>query len=125
MFNSSRLWRNRDFLCLWTGQTISTFGTQVTTLALPLTAITLLNATPFQMGLPAAVPRSALILVGLFAGIWVDRFRQRSVMIGADLGRALLLGSIPIAVLMHNLSIGLLCAMAFLVGGLTFCPDQE
>ena len=77
------------------------------------------------MGLPAAVPRSALILVGLFAGIWVDRFRQRSVMIGADLGRALLLGSIPIAVLMHNLSIGLLCAMAFLVGGLTFCPDQE
>ena len=123
MFNSSRLWRNRDFLCLWTGQTISTFGTRVTTLALPLTAITFLNATPFQMGLLAAGSRSAFILVGLFAGVWVDRLRRRSVMIWADLGRALLLISIPVAAPLHNLSIGLLSAVAFLVGGLTFCAD--
>ena len=59
MFNSSRLWRNRDFLYLWGGQTISTFGTQVTALALPLTAIILLNATSFQMGLLAAMSRGA------------------------------------------------------------------
>jgi Na+/melibiose symporter-like transporter len=123
MFNSSGLWRNRDFLCLWAGQTISTFGTQATTLALPLTAIILLNATPFQMGLLAAMSRGSFILVGLFAGVWVDRFRRRPIMIGADLGRAVLLAGIPIAALLHSVRIELLYMVAFLIGGLSICAD--
>jgi MFS family permease len=119
----SELWRDREFLKLWAGQTISTFGSQVTTLALPLTAIIVLNATPFQMGVLAALSHGAFILVGLFAGAWVDRFRRRPLMIVADLGRAVLLAAVPLAALLHGLRIELLCGVAFVVGGLSICAD--
>lgn len=119
----SELWRDSDFLKLWLGQTISTAGSQVTTLALPLTAIIVLHANAFQMGIVAALSRAAFVLVGLFAGVWVDRLRRRPFMIVADLGRALLLGSIPLAALLHILGIGLLYLVALAAGGLSLCAD--
>src|SRR5437773_7528198 len=96
----SGLWRHSDFMKLWTGQSVSQFGSTVTRGALPLTALLLLGATPFQMGLLAAVGSAPVLLVGLFAGVWVDRLRRRPLMIVADLARALLLVSIPVAALL-------------------------
>lgn len=119
----SGLWRDGDFLKLWLGQTVSTFGSQVTTLALPLTAIMVLHANAFQMGILAALSRAAFVLVGLFARVWVDRLRRRPLMILADLGRALLLGSIPMAALLHMLRIEILYAVAVAAGGLSLCAD--
>ena len=91
------LWRQRDFLKLWAGQTVSLFGSELTELALPLTAVLVLGATPVQMGLQVAAQTLPELLFGLLAGAWVDRLRRRPLMIAADLGRAVLLVSVPIA----------------------------
>jgi MFS family permease len=91
------LWRHADFLKLWTGQTVSRFGSTVTREALPLTALTVLGATPAQMGLLAALAGAPVLLLGLVAGGWADRVRRRPLLIGAALGRAALLGSVPLA----------------------------
>ncbi len=88
MFAFSGLWRNGGFLKLWAGQTVSLFGSEITLLALPLTAVLTLGAAPSQLGLIAAAERVAFILFSLFAGVWVDRLRRRPIMIAADLGRA-------------------------------------
>src|SRR5689334_5157797 len=93
------LWRHADFLKLWTGQTISQFGTQVSQLAIPLTAALVLNATPAQMGLLGAFEFAPFLLLSLFAGVWVDRMRRRPILIVADIGRAMLLACIPVAAL--------------------------
>src|SRR5712692_9482817 len=92
----STLWRNRDFVKLWAGQTVSLAGSQVTTLALPLTAVLLLRATPVQTGLLYAAQFAPFLVLTLFAGVLVDRMRRRPILIVADLGRALLLGLIPL-----------------------------
>ena len=91
------LWRHRDFTKLWAGQTVSIFGTMLTRIALPLTALLTLNSSPLQQGFLQAVEGGPVLLAGLFAGVWVDRLRRRPVMIGADLARAALLFSIPVA----------------------------
>jgi MFS family permease len=117
------LWRHPDFLKLWAGQTISLFGSQVTLLALPLTAVVALDATPAQMGLLGAAEFAPFLLLGLFAGVWVDRLRRRPLMIAADLGRAALLGSIPAAAFSGVLRMELLYAVGFLVGVLTVFFD--
>src|SRR5258705_10138594 len=91
------LWRHRDFTKLWAGQTVSIFGTMLTRIALPLTALLTLNSSPLQQGFLQAIEGGPVLLVGLFAGVWVDRLRRRPVMIGADLARAALLFSIPVA----------------------------
>ena len=117
------LWRHPEFGKLWTGQTISVFGSQVTALALPLTAAVTLQATPAQMGLLTAVERVPFLLIGLFAGAWVDRWRRRPVLVVADFGRAALLISIPIAASIGALTFELLCAVAVLVGTLTVFFD--
>jgi MFS family permease len=103
---------------LWTGQTISLIGSQVTFLALPLTAVLVLNATPAQMGFLTAAGAIPSLLVGLFAGVWVDRHRRRPILIAADLGRAALLLLIPVAALLGVLRIEYLYIVAFLVGTL-------
>ena len=90
------LWRHTDFMKLWTAETVSQLGTQVTLLALPLTAILILKASPFEVGLLSSLEFLPFILVGLPAGVWVDRLRRRPILIVGDLGRALTLGSIPI-----------------------------
>src|SRR6266536_1353197 len=88
----------RDFRRFWTGQTISLFGDQVTLLALPLVGVLVLHASPAQMGYLAAAGLAPNLLLSLHAGAWVDRHgRRRRIMIAADLGRAGLLATVPLA----------------------------
>jgi MFS family permease len=91
------LWRHADFLKLWTGQTVSELGSVVTRTAVPLVALLVLGAGPMEMALLVVAGSLAILLVGFFAGAWVDRVRRRPLLIGTDLVRSLLLFSIPIA----------------------------
>lgn len=113
------LWRHPDFLRLWTGQTISVFGSLTTRLALPFTAVVYLDARPLQVALVTASDVLAGICFALFAGVWVDRLRRRPIMIAADLGRAAIIGSVPLAAVFGALRIEQLYAVAFLAGILT------
>jgi len=110
------LWRQPDFLKLWAGQSVSLLGTQVTLIALPLTAVLTLNAAATEMGLLAAVQWLPYLLVGLPAGAWIDRLRRRPIMIWADVARALLLATIPLAAWLGVLSLPHLIGVGFLVG---------
>lgn len=101
---------------LWTGQTISWIGSALSRLAIPLIAAVTLNAAPAEMGFLTAVGTAPFLLVGLFAGVWVDRFQRRSIMIASDVGRALLLLSIPAAAILDVLSMGQLYVVGFLSG---------
>jgi Na+/melibiose symporter-like transporter len=104
---------------LWGAQTVSLLGSHVTMLALPLTAALALEATPAQMGLLGAAGTAPALLLGLLAGLWVDRRPRRPLMIAADLGRAALLLLIPAAALLGALRIELLYVVALLAGALT------
>ena len=115
-FRLKGLWRHPDFMRLWTSRTASRFGSEITFLALPLTAVLLLDATPMQMGILAAVGSAPALVLGLGVGVWVDRWRKRPVMILASLGRALLLITIPIAAVFQVLHIEQLYAVALGVG---------
>jgi MFS family permease len=117
------LWRHGDFMKLWTAETISQLGSQVTLLALPLVAITVLDASAFQVGLLGTVEFAPFVLVGLPAGVWVDRLRRRPVLIAGDLGRAAALLSIPVAYQLDALTIGQLYAVGFVTGVLTVFFD--
>src|SRR3954471_10427865 len=108
---------------LWIGQFISTFGFRVTDDALAATAVLVLAAAPSQLGWLVALESAPLLLVGLFAGVWVDRLRRRPIMIATDLGRALLLGSIPIVALLHALRMEQLYIVAVLAGAFTVFFD--
>ncbi|MCA1644920.1 MAG: MFS transporter [Chloroflexi bacterium] len=110
------LWRHSEFMKLWGGQTISQVGSQVTLLALPLTAVLVLHATPGQMGLLYAAETAPFLVVALAAGVWVDRLRRRPILIGGDLSRALLLAWLPIGALLGVLRIEQLYVVAVLVG---------
>jgi MFS family permease len=94
---SSSILRNRNFQYLWAGQTVSAIGDQMTGLALPVLAVTMLAATEWQIGMMNASGMSMFLLIGLPAGAWVDRWIKRRVMIFADLVRALVLLSVPFA----------------------------
>ncbi|HET8752608.1 MAG TPA: MFS transporter [Gaiellaceae bacterium] len=114
------LWRHRDFMRLWAGETVSVFGSQVTELALPLAAVLTLHATAFQMGLLSAAGMAPWIAFALLVGVWVDRrLRRRWILVAADLGRAAILLSVPVAAIFHVLSLGQLFAVAFAAGCLT------
>jgi hypothetical protein len=113
------LWRNSDFVKLWLGQTVSNFGSGITGIALPLTAVLVLAATPAQMGILGAVDGVSVLLIGLLAGVWVDRVRRRPLMIATDLGRAFVLSTIPLAALLGVLGLGQLYIVAALAGMLT------
>lgn len=117
------LWRHTEFLKLFTGQTISQFGTQVSQLAIPLTAALVLNASPAQMGLLAAFEFAPFLLLSLLAGVWVDRMRRRPILIVADVGRAVLLGSIPLAAVLGALTMEQLYLVSLLAGVLTVFFD--
>jgi MFS family permease len=93
----SPLWRHRDFLLLWSGQTTSQVGAAVGAVAVPLLAATVLGASPFQMGLLTAAESIGFLLVGLPAGALLDRVRKIPVMVGADVVRLVLLLSVPVA----------------------------
>ncbi|MBI4338571.1 MAG: MFS transporter [Chloroflexi bacterium] len=115
------LWQNADFIKLWTGQTVSIFGTLMG--ALQFTAVLVLHATPFQMGVLAALRVAPGLIVGLVAGVWVDRLRRRPILVAADLGRAALMGSIPAAFFIGQLRIQHLYFVAFASGVLTIFFD--
>lgn len=116
-------WRHADFLKLWSAETISLVGTQVTALALPLTAILRLNASTFQVGLLASVQYLPFLVVGLPAGSIVDRLRRLPVLVSADLGRAALLIVVPLLAWLGQLSLGVLYPVAFAVGVLSVFSD--
>lgn len=117
------LWRHTEFLKLWGGQTISVFGSAITGLALPLTAVNVLSATPAQMGLLNAAQMLPFLLVALFAGAWIDRSRRRPIMLLADIGRAAFLGLIPLCMLLGLLRMEILYVVVFAVGVLTVFFD--
>ena len=110
------LWSNPDFVKLWAGQTVSKFGTHITGAALAAVAVITLQATPAQMGWLGALAGLPILLMSLFAGVWVDRLRRRPILIAADLGRGFILVSIPLAALAGILQMSQLYYVAFLVG---------
>jgi MFS family permease len=114
---------HRDFRLLWAGQTISRVGTEVSVLALPLIAIQVLHATTFEVGSLTAVETLPFLLVGLPAGAWVDRMRRRRVLIVADIGRLIALGSIPLASAFASLTLAHLFVVAFVTGVFTVFFD--
>lgn len=120
---SGRLWRHPDFLKLWTGETVSRFGTQVSQLAIPTVAILVLQAGPFQVGLIGALEFLSFPLLGLVAGVYADRMKRRPIMIICDLGRMASLGSIPIAFLFHSLTLNQLYVVALITGVFTVFFD--
>jgi MFS family permease len=120
---TATLWRHSEFLKLWTAQTISVFGDNFTALALPLIAAITLNATPGQMGILTAVERVPFLVIGLLAGVWVDRIRRRPVLITGDLGRGLVLLSIPLAATLGVLGMPQLYVVGLVVGTFTLFFD--
>lgn len=117
------LWRRPDFLRLWAAQSVSQLGSQVTLLALPLIAALTLDASAFEVGLLAAAWSAPFLLVGLFAGVWVDRLPRRPVLIATDVGRAVLIAIIPVAHVFGLLGMPLLYVVAFLTGILSLFFD--
>ena len=113
---TTSLWRHADFMKLWLGQTVSELGSVVTRTAVPLVALLVLGAGPFEMALLVVSASLAVLLVGLFAGAWVDRLRRRPLLIWADAIRAVLLFSIPAAYLAGALRIEYLYVVVFLEG---------
>ncbi len=118
------LLRETHFRRLWIGQTISVMGDQVYALAMPLVAVLTLDVDPAQMGLLTAATLLPHLLFSLAAGVWLDRVRsRRRVMILADLGRAALVLSVPIAFVLDVLTIEHLFVAGFLTGTLTVLFD--
>ena len=108
--------RQRNFMLLLTGQTISMTGSAVTTVALPLVAIAVLGASAVEVGLLTAATYAAFILVSLPAGVAVDRLPKRKIMIWCDSSRLVIIGSVPVAAALHRLTLGQLYAVALAAG---------
>lgn len=117
------LWSHRDFRLLWAGDTISQFGSTIGRTVLPLLAVGALAATPFEMGVLSAAGTAAFLLIGLPAGVWVDRLRRRPVMLVADFTRAVLLLTVPVAWWLGALTLAHLVVVALLVGAATVMFD--
>jgi MFS family permease len=117
------LWRHPDFLKLWSAETVSQVGSQVTALALPFVAIVTLDVSAFEVALLGVVEFAPFILVSLPAGVWVDRLPRRPILIVGDLGRAVLLASIPLAYAADVLTIWQLYVVGFVFGVLTVFFD--
>lgn len=116
--------RNRNFLMLWTGQSISRVGTQITQLALPLTAAMLLHGSPLQVSAMTAIEFLPAMLFGPIAGVWVDRLDGRQILIWTDIGRFLSLGSIPAAYAFGVLNFPILYTATFFTGLMSIIYDS-
>jgi MFS family permease len=116
---SAGLRRNRAFMLVWSAATISVFGSFVTRIALPFVAILTLSAGPVEVAVLRSLELVAALLVGFVVGAWVDRLRRRPVMIVADLARAVLLGSIPVAAIGGWLSLPQVFVVAALAAVMT------
>jgi MFS family permease len=119
---SASLWRNRDYLLLWVGQTLSDTGSAVSELAFPLLVLALTHSVA-QAGFVAALRALPALLLTLPAGVLVDRWDRRRIMIACDVGRALALGSIAATYVFGGLSIWQLSAAAFVEGALAIIFD--
>ncbi|MFJ5259484.1 MFS transporter [Streptomyces sp. NPDC088387] len=119
----SGLWRDRDFRSLWIGQTASQLGEHSTLLVLPLFAVLTLDAGVGELGVLRAVGQAPILLLSLFVGAWVDRWRARTVMVLTDAGRALTLGAAVAAGLFGLLGLPVLLVVAFAVGTLSVFFD--
>ena len=113
------LWRNPDFLKLWGSLTITHFGGQITFLALPLTAAIVLNASPFEVGVLTALEALPFTLLGLFAGVLVDRARKLPIIVAADIGRGLALLAVPVCAWFGVLNMAILYVVGFLIGAMS------
>ena len=110
------LFRNADFRMLWLSSTITNFGSQITNLALPLTAALLLRASPWQMGVLVALEVLPFGLLGLFAGVWIDRGSKLRIVIASEVGRGVALLIVPVAAFTDWLSMPVLYLAGFAVG---------
>lgn len=117
------IFRQPDFAKLWSAATISLFGTQISAVAIPFIAAVVLKASPGEVGLLTTIDFLPFILFTLPAGVWVDRLRRRPILIAADVGRAALLASIPVAAVAGALSMPQLYVVGFLTGTLTVFFD--
>ena len=107
---------NRDFHLLFAAAAVSRLGTSVGYVATPLIAVTALHATPGEVGLLATLSTVAFLVIGLPAGAWTDRLRRRPVLVVADVARAVVLCSVPVAWWLGTLHIGQLYAVVLLCG---------
>lgn len=119
LWPATGLWQHADFVRLWSAHTISEFGSHISRDGLPLAAVITLGATPAEMGLLGVAGVAPVVLVGLLAGVWVDRLHRRPIMIITDLGRALVLLAIPILAILGQLQIWHLYIITALVGVMT------
>ncbi len=110
------LWRNPDFLKFWTALSTSSLGQLMT--VLPLVAILVLEARPYQMAVIGGASAASGLAFGLIAGPWVDRTRRRKVLVVTDPGRAVSIASIPVSYFAFELRIEHLCVVAFINGSL-------
>ena len=117
------LWRHPDFLKLWSAETISQFGSQITGLALPLVAVITLDVSAFQVSALFVVESAPFLLISLPAGVWVDRLPRRPILVIGDLGRAAALATIPAAYWLDVLTIWQLYAVGLVVGVFTVFFD--
>ncbi|MFC9590103.1 MFS transporter [Streptomyces sp. NPDC056944] len=116
--------RGTGFLRLWTGETLSLAGTEITFMAIGITAVTTLSATPWQMGVLEAAESAAVLLLGLSAGVWADRYERRALMIVSNVARGLLLFAIPLLFWLDALTMPVLYGVVFLVGAFTLLFDS-
>ncbi len=100
-----RLWRHRDFVLLWEGETVEWVSDSITSLAVPTIAILMFNAGPLEMGFLSALGNVGYPILGLFAGVMVDRWRRRSVLVWTNIIQVVALGSIPAAFFFGILSL--------------------
>jgi MFS family permease len=117
------LWGHWDFMLLWGGQSISELGSGVTQLALPLTAVLVLKASAFQVGLLTAATYASFALIALPAGAIVDRIAKRRLLVVCDAARMLIIGSVPVAAAAGALTLGQLYVVALLAGVCTVFFD--
>jgi MFS family permease len=110
-------------MLFWTGETVSMFGTQITLLALPLTAVLVLQATPPQLGFVRFIEQFPYVLFTLLFGAWADRRRRKPIMIVTNAARGLLIGLVPLLAIVGFLQLPLLGAIAFGVGTFTVLFD--
>ncbi|MET7495545.1 MFS transporter [Streptomyces sp900116325] len=120
---SPSLWRDGDFRRLWVGQTVSQLAEHGSLVVLPLIAVLTLDADADQLGVLRATGQVPILLLSLFVGAWVDRWRTRTVMVLADLGRALALGAAAVAGILGGLGLPALLLAAFAVGALSVFFD--
>jgi MFS family permease len=117
------LFRHPNYARLWTAATVSLFGTSISQVAIPFIAAVVLNASAGQVGLLTTIEFLPFLLFTLPAGVWVDRFPKKRILVIGDLGRAVMLASIPIAYAIGALTIWQLYVVGFVNGLMTVFFD--